>query len=300
MQQINLLLFFLTSLALSAQSFTDAEVMGKREVCLAGFYMQDRWDTYYEADIKRTNGNIGTLTRQTSVVAAVYGLSSKLTAIAMVPYVKAAASQGTMTSSSGFQDATLGLKYKLPILDKGLALNGFLMSYGSMPLTNYNTELGPLSLGANCNEWANRIMLEARHSGTGLFLRSWTSYHMRGMCNLERTYYFTEQGYYSDQVNVPDQWQMAMTLGGRFLNNNLRIEASLMKMESIGGADIRRYEMPFPGTGMDATTVSGLVQYYPNFLPSLGAQLSYMQVVAGRNMGISTTWSAGLMYRFSI
>lgn len=76
---------------------------------------------------------------------------------------------------------------------------------------------------------------------------------------------FYRRGYYSDQVNVPDQWQMALTLGSRFLDNNLRIEASLMKIESIGGADIRRYEMPFPGTGMDATTVSGLVQYYPNF-----------------------------------
>ncbi|MBK9689795.1 MAG: hypothetical protein IPO65_19490 [Saprospiraceae bacterium] len=73
-----------------------------------------------------------------------------------------------------------------------------------------------------------------------------------------------------------------------------------MKIESIGGADIRRYEMPFPGTGMDATTVSGLVQYYPQFLPALGIQFSYMKVIDGRNVGISTAWSTGLMYRFSI
>jgi len=300
MHRLSTLIFILTSCVAFSQSFTDAEVMGKREVCLAAMYGHDSWDTYYEADIKRTNGNIGTLTRQTTLAAAVYGISSKLTLIAMLPYMHVAPSQGTMTSSSGFQDATLGLKYKLPILDKGISLSAFIMSFGSTPTSNYNTELGPMSLGANCNEWANRLMLEVRHHGSGVFFRPWVSYHMRGMCTLERTYYFTDEGYYSDQVNVPDQWQMALTLGSRFLDNNLRIEASLMKIESIGGADIRRYEMPFPGTGMDATTVSGLVQYYPKFLPALGVQVSYMQVIDGRNMGISTAWTTGLMYRFSI
>lgn len=300
MHRLTTLIFILTSCVAFSQSFTDAEVMGKREVCLAAMYGHDSWDTYYEADIKRTNGNIGTLTRQTTLAAAVYGISSKLTLIAMLPYMHVAPSQGTMTSSSGFQDATLGLKYKLPILDKGISLSAFIMSFGSTPTSNYNTELGPMSLGANCNEWANRLMLEVRHHGLGVFFRPWVSYHMRGMCTLERTYYFTDEGYYSDQVNVPDQWQMALTLGSRFLDNNLRIEASLMKIESIGGADIRRYEMPFPGTGMDATTVSGLVQYYPKFLPALGVQVSYMQVIDGRNMGISTAWTTGLMYRFSI
>ncbi|HRG66301.1 MAG TPA: transporter [Saprospiraceae bacterium] len=300
MHRLTTLIFILTSCVAFSQSFTDAEVMGKREVCLAAMYGHDSWDTYYEADIKRTNGNIGTLTRQTTLAAAVYGISSKLTLIAMLPYMHVAPSQGTMTSSSGFQDATLGLKYKLPILDKGISLSAFIMSFGSTPTSNYNTELGPMSLGANCNEWANRLMLEVRHHGSGVFFRPWVSYHMRGMCTLERTYYFTDEGYYSDQVNVPDQWQMALTLGSRFLDNNLRIEASLMKIESIGGADIRRYEMPFPGTGMDATTVSGLVQYYPKFLPALGVQVSYMQVIDGRNMGISTAWTTGLMYRFSI
>ncbi len=300
MHRLTTIIFLFTSCFACSQSFTDAEVMGKKEVCLAAVYTNDSWDTYFEADIKRTNGNIGTLTRQTTVAAAVYGITSKLTAIAMVPYMNVSPSQGTLISSSGFQDAIFGLKYKLPILDKGIALSAFVMSFGSTPTHNYNTELGPMSLGANCNEWANRLMLEARHHGSGLFIRPWASYHMRGMCSLERTYYFTEQGYYSDKVNVPDQWQMALTVGSRFLENNLRIEASLMRIESIGGADIRRYEMPFPGIGMDATTVSGLVQYYPKFLPALGVQVSYMQVIDGRNMGISTAWTTGFMYRFSI
>ncbi|HRG20296.1 MAG TPA: transporter, partial [Saprospiraceae bacterium] len=209
MHRLSTLIFILTSCVAFSQSFTDAEVMGKREVCLAAMYGHDSWDTYYEADIKRTNGNIGTLTRQTTLAAAVYGISSKLTLIAMLPYMHVAPSQGTMTSSSGFQDATLGLKYKLPILDKGISLSAFIMSFGSTPTSNYNTELGPMSLGANCNEWANRLMLEVRHHGSGVFFRPWVSYHMRGMCTLERTYYFTDEGYYSDQVNVPDQWQMA-------------------------------------------------------------------------------------------
>ncbi|HRD07708.1 MAG TPA: hypothetical protein PK037_09085, partial [Saprospiraceae bacterium] len=83
--------FIITCLCLAllskAQTFTDAEMMGKREVCLAAMYMNDAWHTYYEADIKRTNGNIGTLTRQTAVGAAVYGISQKLTFISMLPYV---------------------------------------------------------------------------------------------------------------------------------------------------------------------------------------------------------------------
>lgn len=296
--------FTITCLCLAllskAQTFTDAEMMGKREVCLAAMYMHDAWHTYYEADIKRTNGNIGTLTRQTGIGAAVYGISPKLTFISMLPYVHTAPSQGTLTPASGLQDLTAGLKYKFKLLDKALAVNAFAMSFGSIPVTNYNTELGPLSLGANCAEWANRAMLELVHKKSGLFLRSWASYHMRGMCQLERTYYFTDGAYYADQVNVPDQWQMAATLGARFLDGNLRVEATFTRIDAIGGADIRRYEMPFPGTGMDVSIGSALVQYYPKFFPKLGIQAGYMHVLNGRNAGISTVYSTALMYRFSI
>ncbi len=300
MRTLFLLFFILSTFWGTAQTFTDAEIMGKREVCLAAMYMHDSWDTYYEADLKRINGNIGTLTRQTGVAAAVYGVTSNLTFISMLPFAHAAASQGTLASASGFQDLAAGLKYKIKLLDNGVGINVFAMSFGSTPVSNYNTELGPISLGANCKEWANRAMVEFTHKNSGIFLRSWASYHMRGMCQLERTYYFTDGAYYSDKVNVPDQWQMATTLGARFLEGNLRIEATFMKINSIGGADIRKYEMPFPGTGMDASTLSGLIQYYPKFFPKLGIQLGYLQLVKGRNAGISTVYSGGVMYRFSI
>ena len=88
-----------------------------------------------------------------------------------------------------FAGPTVGLKkYKLKLLDKAISVNAFYV-FRINTVNNYNTELGPLSLGANCAEWANRAMLELVHKNSGVFLRSWASYHMRGMCQLERTYF---------------------------------------------------------------------------------------------------------------
>lgn len=290
----------LIALSLNSQTFADGEMMGKKEVCLAAMYNHDTWDTYYEADLKRINGNIGTLTRNSITGAAVYGITKRLTFITMLPWIHNATSQGTLAPAAGFQDISTGLKYRIKIKDDNFGINAFIVSYASTPVSNYNTEIGPLALGAKCSEWANRLILELKHKNTGLFVRSWASYHLRGTSSLERTYYFTDQAYYSDKVNVPEQWQLSITAGVRLLNNNLRLESSYTKVESIGGADIRRNEMPFPGTAMDGTMVSGLIQYYPNFFPQLGIQLAGMKILDGRNIGISTAWTTSLMYRFSI
>ena len=40
-----------------------------------------------------------------------YGITDKINVIAMLPYVKTEASQGTMSSLEGIQDLTLAVKY---------------------------------------------------------------------------------------------------------------------------------------------------------------------------------------------
>ena len=86
--------------------------------------------------------------------------------------------------------------------------------------------------------------------------------------------------------------------GCKILDGNLRVEATFTRIDAIGALTSGRYEMPFPGTGMDASIGSALIQYYPKFFPKLGIQAGYMQVLNGRNVGISTVYSTALMYRF--
>ena len=74
------LLFLLAWLpaALHAQSIDDGIMMRKHELFTGFVYSHDRWDEYWEGSLKRSNGNIGTVTTQTSTWSANYGITNRL------------------------------------------------------------------------------------------------------------------------------------------------------------------------------------------------------------------------------
>ena len=68
----------------------------------------------------------------------------------MVPYVWTEASQGVLHGIQGFQDLTLAAKYNFlerPSTKVG-ALRTFAVVSAGIPLTDYNPELLPLSIGS--------------------------------------------------------------------------------------------------------------------------------------------------------
>ena len=73
--------------SLQAQMPTDAIMMAKGQLCVAATYTNDTWDEYWEGTLKRTNGNIGTLTRQTVSPMFALGLNERVNVMAALPWV---------------------------------------------------------------------------------------------------------------------------------------------------------------------------------------------------------------------
>jgi hypothetical protein len=64
-----------------------------------------------EGELKRENGNIGRVTTQSLMWFGNYGITNKINVMAMVPYIKTEASQGTLAGMEGIQDLSVGVKY---------------------------------------------------------------------------------------------------------------------------------------------------------------------------------------------
>ena len=113
---------------LHAQTIDDGIMIPKKTLFSGDIYTHDSWNQYWEGPLKRTNGNIGTLTTQTNTWTANYGLTKHLDIIALAPYVWTNASQGVLKGQSGFQDFTLAAKYNL--LEVPFTRLGFLRVIG--------------------------------------------------------------------------------------------------------------------------------------------------------------------------
>jgi hypothetical protein len=68
-----------------AQTMDDGLLMPKHVLSAGVVYAHDAWDQYWEATLKRTNGNIGTLTTQSVTGVAGFGLTDRISVMAMVP-----------------------------------------------------------------------------------------------------------------------------------------------------------------------------------------------------------------------
>ena len=145
------LLFVFMSLAVSAraQTIDDAIMVARRSLFTGDIYGHESWDHYWEGALKRENGNVGTVTTKTNVWYANYGVTDRLNVIAMVPYIWTEASQGVLHGSQGFQDLTVAAKWNFleRASTKVGALRTFAVQSAGIPLSDYNIELLPLSIG---------------------------------------------------------------------------------------------------------------------------------------------------------
>lgn len=89
-----LVLLFVCSLRVHAQTIEDGIMMGKGELQVGNLYSHDSWDEYWEGTLSRRNANIGSITTTTNTWSANYGLTDTLNVIGMVPYIWTRASQG--------------------------------------------------------------------------------------------------------------------------------------------------------------------------------------------------------------
>ena len=281
-----------------AQTPLDALLMPKGEICIATISENATWDRYWEGSYSRTNGNIGTFTRQMFMPMVVGGITDKINFIVSLPFVKTFASKGQLAGAEGIQD--FGLSLKAQFLGKSFGkgkLMGFSNISFSIPASNYLSDYMPFSLGFGSNEAGLRAILQYELD-KGPYVRISSSYLHRGTTEAERDFYYKDRAYYTSTMDVPDATHSQLALGSWFLKKKLRVEASLTSFRCATGDDIRIYNMPQPTNKVDFDRVEGFAQYYFKSGQGFGLIAYYNHMFSGRNMGQFSGYGLGLTYQF--
>ena len=270
-----------------------------RKTLLTGVvYGHDSWSEYWEGTLKRSNGNIGTLTTQSAVTMVQYGATDRLAIIALLPYVSTHASQGVLHSESGFQDLSITAKFRL--LSSGAtshgALNAFIVGTGSLPVSDYTPDFYPLSIGSGGGRAAARLTVNYQ-ANSAFFATATSSYTFCANVKLNRDSYYTNgQLYMTNEVAMPNVLENQITAG--INSGKLRVPISLIQQRTLGGGDIRRQDMPFVSNRMDFVKLdAGLLYSLPK---NLGFTTGVGHVMSGRNVGQSTSFRLGLFYALHI
>jgi Putative MetA-pathway of phenol degradation len=282
---------------LRAQAIDDGAMLPRRALAAGLLYAHESWSEYWEGTLKRDNGNIGTLSTQSVTWVAGYGVTDRLSVMAVLPYVWTHATQGPLHGMSGLQDFTLAAKYQLlatPLTERG-TLRAMVVGAAGIPAGNYTPDFLPLSIGLASRQFSGRFTLNVQ-AFQGWFLNGSAAYTWRTTVKLDRPAYYTNgQLILSDEVAMPAVFDYTVSAGYRV--GRVSIPISLTQQRTLGGGDIRRQDMPFVSNRMDFVRLEGLVMYAVP-APQLGIRLGMSRIVSGRNVGQSTTLTGGLFHTF--
>lgn len=279
----------------SAQMENDGIMIPKNYICAGPMFSTSSWTNYWEGTFKRSNGNIGRVTNNMYSIMATYGITNDLIVTAGVPYVTTHSSAGTLEGQKGIQDLSVNLKwrgYKMKSAYGTLSL--FASLTGSIPLTNYEADFDPLSLGSHSKNFTARAVIDYNF-GKAFFTGS-GAYMTRSNIAIDRNSYYTTQLIYSNQVELPNMSDYNFRAGYR--SKYFIAEGVADISTSLGGFDIRKNDMPFPSNRMNMTSVGGNLRYRLKSFYGLEFSAGDDYVVAGRNMGQSNMIHGGVTYIF--
>ncbi|MGL6269022.1 MAG: hypothetical protein ACRC2O_13910, partial [Chitinophagaceae bacterium] len=109
---LRVIFFLFINSAVHSQTELDAIMMNKNQFCNGLQYTHSSWKNYWEGELKRDNPNLGTLTTQSVMYMANYGITDKLNVMVGAPYIWTKPSAGTMSGMSGIQDISAFIKWK--------------------------------------------------------------------------------------------------------------------------------------------------------------------------------------------
>ncbi len=281
-----------------SQSPNDAFMMKKKELCIALPYQYSSWDHYWEGSLYRDNPNLGTVSQQVVMPMFAYGIVDRLNIIAALPYIKTKASAGTLRGEQGFQDLSIWLKGKVLSTNIGSKNSLDLMaSVGYIqPVGGYYADYLPLSLGLGSQTFASRLMLNW-WSSFGLFASANIGYDARANVKIDRTNYYTDRAYVTNEIRMPNMLNYGVTVG--YFKNTTRIEAFYAVMDTEGAIDIRRNDMPMLSSNMDNSQVGFYIQQRMPFHQNLGITLNGAFTLSGRNVGKTNAFGGGLVYQLN-
>jgi hypothetical protein len=296
MRIARVLLLLIAPATLQAQTIDDGALLPRRALATGIVYAHEGWSQYWEGTLKRENGNIGTVTTQTITWTAGYGVSDRLSVIAMLPYVSTEASQGPLHGMSGVQDFVVAAKYQIlatPLTDRG-TLRALIVGAAGIPASNYTPDFQPLSIGLASKQLSGRFSLNFQ-AHEGWFLNGSAAYTWRANVKLDRPAYYTNgQLYLTNEVAMPDVVDYSISAG--FQQGRLCIPVSFSQHRTLGGSDIRRQDMPFVSNRMDFAKIDGMVMYTLPAPRDMGIRFGTSRIVSGRNVGQTTAVTGGVFY----
>lgn len=279
----------------AAQTAFDAIMMNKNQFCSGLEYAHSSWDEYWEGTLKRTNENLGTVTTQSVMYMANYGITDDLNIMAGLPYIWTKASAGTLSGLNGFQDVSAFVKWRA--LKKQFGKNKFslfLIGGVSTPATDYVADYQPLALGLGSTNFIGRAMIDYQRgrftaTASGAYIR-------RNNIEIDKVDYYTTRLHFTNEVEMPDAAQYQFRTG--FRGKYLLAEALLTNWTTLGGFDITRNNMPFPSNRMNATMAGIALKYTLPVHTNLSFVGGGNYTLAGRNMGKATAFNVGAFYAF--
>jgi hypothetical protein len=276
-----------------AQTDIDGVMMEKNALCIGPMAGYSSWKNYWEGTLKRDNANLGTISTTTYNIMGNYGITGKLNVMFGLPYIKTKASAGQLSGQKGIQDISFWIKWKACSKKMGLGRLSFILLGGySLPASTYTADFLPLSIGLESKNLSLRGMADYQRGK--LFATISGTYIRRSNIEIDRTSYYTTELHYSNEVKMPDAASFNLRLGYR--DKGGYAELILDSWKTLGGFDITKNNMPFPSNEMNVTRVSLNGKYPMPFHPQLAVVGNVFTTIAGRNMGQSSGFNAGIFY----
>lgn len=283
--------------ACKAQTDLDAIMMSKKYFCGGAMYGYSSWKNYWEGTFKRDNQNLGTVSTQMIGVMGNYGIKNNLNVLFNLPYIQTKASEGTLHGMKGLQDLSLWVKW-MPV-SKSIGKGTFsLFGIGgvSFPVSDYTPDFLPMSIGLHSTNLTARVM--ADYEVNQFFVTASASYVYRNNIKINRNAYYDTEMHLTNEVKMPDVASFNFRTGYR--SGHLIAEAVLSNNTTIGGFDIRKNDIPFPSNKMNATSACVDFKYTLKKLHQLSIIGGGSYVLAGRNVGQSTSFYGGVFYAFNV
>ncbi len=284
----------------NAQTPTDAIMMKPGAICLDANYEYSQWHEYWEGTLKRDNGNVGTLRRHSVTPMFNLGVLKWLNIMSSVHYKVTDPTAGQLEGAKGFSDFNIWAKAEVmrKQIGAGGTLTAFFTAGYMVPVSKYVADY-PYSIGMGCTEGSLKGIMQYRHQ-KGFYVRIHAGYNLRGNANLQRSYYYTTQGYYGSGVDVPNAMDYSATAGYYTPNKQYKAELIFDGLYSFGGFDIRRQDMMFPSNKVEFMRLGARFDYYPSFAMGLNIHATGGYVLTGRNVGQSTLVGIGIGYVFKM
>ena len=268
-----------------SQPIVDGFTKGKGNGAIVVSYSWERYDEFYAGDMK-TDAPApygGQITTQSISLYGTLGLTDAIDLTVNIPYITA---QGEGQAppdqqANNLQDASLFLKWRPLLIETNAGNLSFLAAAGvATPLSDYAAD-AVLSIGNNATRVDGRLMTHFQ-ANSGVFGTLQAGYSLRSDDVPNAALLSAKVGYAAEKFYI-DLWS----------------ETQLSEGDAPDIGDPRFFgptDTPFRLTRVNYTQI-GISVFVP-LVSSLGVSAGFGQYVSGRNVGLATRVSGGIVYAF--